>query len=392
LHSSKTYKKIIVITSRFPYPLEKGDKLRAYYQIQQLSEHFEIHLISTSENRVKKKDIEQLRPYCASINVFPISLFKRLKGTFFMLFGYKPIQIGYFHHNSIQKKINRLLKEIQPEHIYCQLIRASEYVKNHHDCKKTIDYMDAFSKGMERRSINARFIKKLVFEIEFMRLAKYENLIFEYFEHHTIISDQDRRYILHKNSNRIHVIPNGVDTSFFEEVKEIKKDADLVFTGNMSYPPNVTAAKFIVNEILPLLPESIRVKIAGSSPSKEVQRLSSSRVKVTGYVDDIKAAYRSAEIFLAPMFLGTGLQNKLLEAMAIGIPCITTSMANNALGAEPEKEILIADNAEAFAQQIQRLQASPELKQKLIDNGRAFIADNYKWSTVTDKLIQLIND
>src|SRR5690554_7388027 len=88
--------------------------------------------------------------------------------------------------------------------------------------------MDTFSKGMKRRSINARFIKKLVFEIEFMRLAKYENLIFEYFEHHTIISDQDRRYILHKNSNRIHVIPNGVDTSFFEDRKSTRLNSSHV--------------------------------------------------------------------------------------------------------------------------------------------------------------------
>lgn len=392
MHSSKTYKKIVIITSRFPYPLEKGDKLRAYHQIKQLAKHFEIHLISTSETKVKPKDIEQLRPFCASIKVFRIGIIQKHIGTIKALLGIRPAQVGYFYQYSIHKKINKILNTLKPDHIYCQLIRASEYVKNYHDCPKTIDYMDALSKGMERRSLNARFIKKLFFEIEFMRLAKYENSIFEYFEHHTIISDQDRRYILHKNANKIEVVPNGVDESFLKKREETTKTVDLVFTGNMSYPPNVTAAQFIVNEILPLLPDSIRVKIAGSSPAKDVLNLASSRIHVTGYVDDIQEAYCSAELFVAPMFLGTGLQNKLLEAMALGVPCITTSMANNALGAEPEKEILIADNAEAFAHQIQRLQENPELKKELIDNGRAFIVDNYKWSTVTDKLIQLIND
>jgi sugar transferase (PEP-CTERM/EpsH1 system associated) len=394
LHSSKTYKKIVIITSRFPYPLEKGDKLRAFHQIKQLSEHFEIHLISTSERKVKKSDIAQLQPYCESINVFKIGVLQKYWNALRGKIGLKPIQVAYFYHNSIQRKVNRLLKKIKPNHIYCQLVRASEYVKNYHDCPKTIDYMDALSKGMKRRSENSRFLKKLIFEMECFRLAKYENSIFEYFEHHTIISEQDKHYILHQKRNQIHVVPNGVDASFLELEEDPKttKEIDLVFTGNMSYAPNVTAAKFIVNEILPLLPENTRVKIAGSSPSREVLKLASPRVIVTGYVDDIKAAYRSAEIFIAPMFLGTGLQNKLLEAMALGIPCITTNMANNALGATPEKEILIADDAESFAQQIQRLQNNPQLKQQLIDNGRTFIADNYNWSHVTDKLVQLIND
>lgn len=382
----------MIVTSRFPYPLEKGDKLRAFHQIKQLSKHFEIHLISTSESKVKESDIDQLRPYCSSINVYPISSFQKLFGVFRKLFSQKPIQVGYFHHYSIQRKVNRLLKEINPQHIYCQLIRSAEYVKNYHNCTKTIDYMDAFSKGIERRSKNARFIMKYIFQVEYKRLVNYENSIFEYFEHHTIISQQDRQYIFHKNRDQIKVVPNGVDASFYENTQKSIKNIDLVFTGNMSYPPNVTAAQFIAYEILPLLPESIRVKIVGSSPSNEVLKLASPRIEVTGYVDNIITAYQSAELFIAPMFLGTGLQNKLLEAMALGIPCITTSMANNALGAKPESEILIADNAEAFAIQIQRLQADSELKQRLIENGRAFIVDKYKWDTVTDKLVQLISN
>ncbi|WP_130095052.1 glycosyltransferase [Brumimicrobium glaciale] len=392
LHSLKTYKKLVVITSRFPFPLEKGDKLRAYHQIKELSKHFEIHLISTSEHKVEEEHIEELRPFCKSIAIFQISIFQKVIGASTKMFSRKPIQVGYFHHYSIQLKINKLLTEIQPDHIYCQLIRAAEYVKNYHDCPKTIDYMDALSKGLERRSMNAKWLKKYIFESEFKRLMNYENSIFEYFEHHTIISKQDKQYIFHKNRAEIEIVPNGVDDSFLEIDNAQPKNVDLVFIGNMSYPPNVTAAQFIVNEILPLLPTQLKVKIAGSNPAKEVIKLASNQVEITGYVDDIKNAYRSAEIFIAPMFLGTGLQNKLLESMALGVPCITTSMANNALGATPEKEILIADSAEEFAFQIKRLTENPQLKQEIIENGRSFIVKNYEWSKVTDKLVQLIKD
>lgn len=382
----------MVITSRFPFPLEKGDKLRAYHQIIELAKHFEVHLISTSEHEVEEQHLQELQPFCKSIHLYPIGMLQKVWGAGTKLFSRKPIQVGYFHHFSIQLKINKLLSVIQPDHIYCQLVRSAEYVKNYHDCPKTIDYMDALSKGLERRSTTAKGIKKFVFESEYKRLMNYENSIFEYFEHHTIISKQDKQYIFHKNRDKITIVPNGVDESFLEIKENSPKTVDLVFIGNMSYPPNVTAAQFIVNDLLPLLPSEIKVKIAGSNPSKEVQKLQSDQVEITGYVNDIKEAYRSAEIFVAPMFLGTGLQNKLLESMALGIPCITTSMANNALGATPEKEILIADSAEEFAFQVKRLRENTELYQQILKNGRSFILENYEWSKVTDKLVQLIRE
>lgn len=394
MNSSEIHKKkkLVVITSRFPFPLEKGDKLRAYHQIKYLSQHFEIHLISISEKNIQEKHIKELTPYCKSIHVYTMNWLQIATGLLLKFLENKPLQVGYFYHYSIQKKINAFLEKIKPDHIYCQLIRASEYVKNYHECSKTIDYMDAFSKGIERRAKNTRFLKKYIFEMEHKRLLKYENSIFEYFEHHTIISEQDKNYIFHKNRDRIKVIPNGISSDFLENQQNSKKDCDLVFIGNMSYPPNVGAAQFIVNDILPQLPKETKVKIVGASPSKEVQKLSSSQVKVVGYVDDIKAAYTSAVVFVAPMFIGTGLQNKLLESMALGIPCVTTSLANNALGAKPEEEILIADDVFSFVKQVQRLQTDPELHHKISQNGRAFILQNYPWDSITAGLKSLINN
>ena len=390
MNSSNKYKRVVVITSRFPYPLEKGDKLRAYHQIKHLSQFFEIDLISTSEKKVKESAIQQLQPYCKTIHIYNITLFQKAWGIFRSWLDKKPFQVGYFYHYAIHKKIKQFLNTIQPDHIYCQLIRSSEYVKNYHNCSKTIDYMDALSKGMERRAKTSHFIKRYIFNSEYKRLLNYENSIYEYFEHHTIISQQDQEYIFHKNKKLIHIVPNGIDESFFNTKQSHKKSVDIVFIGNMSYPPNITAAQFLVNEILPLLPTDFKVKIAGSSPTKDVLRLNSNQVEVTGYVEDIKLSYKSAEIFVAPMFLGTGLQNKLLEAMALGIPCITTSLANNALGAQPEKDILIADSSVAFAKQIERLKANQELKTTIINNGQSFILENYKWDAVIKPLVQLI--
>ena len=100
MHSSKTYKKLVVITSRFPFPLEKGDKLRAYHQIKYLSQFFEIHLISTSDVPIKEEYKQELAPYCKSIQVFQMSILQRIGGLFLKFFQNKPFQVGYFHHFS----------------------------------------------------------------------------------------------------------------------------------------------------------------------------------------------------------------------------------------------------------------------------------------------------
>jgi len=381
-----------MILSRFPFPLEKGDKLRAYYQLTDLSKHFEIHLICTSEKQVSAAEMEIVGKLCKQIHVFRLK--KALIGWSLLraMAGKKPFQTSYFYQPWIQQKVNAILAEVKPDHIYCQLIRASEYVKNYHGCPKTLDYMDALSKGMERRIEHAAVPLKWLFRMESKRLAQYERQVFDYFENHTIISGQDKAHILHPKKNTITLIPNGVDHKFFEAVS-MPQRYTLVFTGNMSYPPNIEAAKYIRQEIFPLLnhPEKkINCLISGANPHHSLKKLESPDFHIGGWVEDIRESYCQSDIFIAPMLIGTGLQNKLLEAMAMGLPCITTSLANNALLAAPGKEILIADTPEAFAAQIFRLMDDPAYFQSIAQAGREFVRKNYQWQAANEKLIQLL--
>lgn len=381
-----------MILSRFPFPLEKGDKLRAYYQLVDLSKTFEIHLICTSEKTISEADKNQVLQFCKSVHIFKLKPLVTACAMIQAVFDNKPFQVHYFYQRWIHRRINTILKEIQPSHIYCQLIRASEYVKHFHDCSKTLDYMDALSKGMERRISNAFGPKKWLFRMESNRLERYERRIFDYFENHTIISAQDRNYIIHPKKDTITLIPNGVDHKFFES-KEKEKTFTLVFTGNMGYPPNVEAAHYIRNKVLPLVQKErseINCLISGANPHASLKNLESPDFHVGGWVEDIRDSYQQAQIFIAPMMIGTGLQNKLLEAMAMGLPCITTTLANNALMATPEKHILIADDAAAFAAQIIRLLDSPELYRKIADAGQTFVKENYQWASANQKLVELL--
>lgn len=395
MHSSNPYKPTLaVILSRFPFPLEKGDKLRAYYQLVDLAKVFDIHLICTSEKEIQKNDYEKVLKLCKTVHVFKLKKVNLFFNLCWAIFDSKPFQVRFFYQKWIQKEINQILKDLQPSHIYCQLIRSSEYIKNYHSCPKTLDYMDALSKGMERRIDHVWGIKKWIFSSENKRLAKYERLIFDYFENHTIISKQDRNYIMHPQREKITLVPNGVDNQFFETFSAEKK-FDLVFTGNMGYPPNIDAAMLIEKEIVPELSArglSLKCLISGANPHPSLKAESTANFQVNGWVEDIRESYASAKIFIAPMMIGTGLQNKLLEAMAMGLPCITSTLANNALLAKPEKEILIANDPKTFAKQIERLLNDPVLYKNVSEAGRQFVKENYQWSSANAVLVGKILD
>ena len=388
--SAKHKKKLVVLTSRFPFPLEKGDKLRAFYQIIELSKVYDIHLIALSEIELKEEWKGEVKKYCKSLHIFRLNKFQKLLGTALQLLTNKPFQVGYFTNYGIKRQVNQLLKEIVPDHIYCQLVRPAEYVKNYHACPKTIDYMDALSKGIHRRIALAPWYKRPFFKAEYQRLRNYEHKIFDYFEHHTIITAQDREMIFHKDRNKIAIIPNGVSPAFFnyEQEQEVRKD--LVFTGNLSYPPNIEACLYLGQNIMPALPE-LQLQISGANPANELKGLKNKNIEITGWVDDIRSAYASAKIFVAPMFIGTGLQNKLLEAMAMGLPCITTTLANNALGATDKESILSANTKEEFVEAIQNLLENKELYTHIQRNAKAFVNDNFNWHSSSMRLIDLMN-
>jgi sugar transferase (PEP-CTERM/EpsH1 system associated) len=383
--------KIFVLLSRFPYPLEKGDKLRAYNQIKQLSKNHEIHLCALSDIAVEEKYSTALDPYCKSVTIINIKKPGIAANILKAFVKGKPLQAGYFYSNKAQKIIDGLIDDIKPDHIFCQLIRVAEYVKNK-NIPKTIDYQDVFSKGVERRSHTASFYLKPVLKSEYKRLLKYENEVFDLFDNKTIISIPDRDLIPHPDKEKIEVVINGVDTDFFKPMKS-EKEYDLVFTGNMGYPPNVNASLYLANEILPVVRRQnpdITLILAGASPHPDVKALESNNIRVTGWVEDIREYYAKARIFIAPMQIGTGLQNKLLEAMAMKIPSITSPLANSALEAKPGKEILIGNNPKEFADHIIRLLEDKKIANELAEQGYLFVQNKYNWESATHKLEELI--
>lgn len=385
--------KLFVLLSRVPYPLEKGDKLRAFNQIKELSRKHQIVLFALNDTRLDDKAMTELKKYCVAISIVKFSKFTIFFNLVRAFFNGKPLQVGYFYFDKAQKKVDELIVKHKPDHIYCQLIRTAEYIKKYPHIPKTLDYMDVFSKGMERRKSTEPFYMKPFLAMEYRRLKRYENKVFAYFTTKTIISEQDKNFIPHPQKQNIVVVPNGVDTSYFKPIIH-KKEFDLLFNGNMNYPPNIESVEYLVEKIMPYVWHKFpntRLLISGATPSKEVLDLASDKVIVSGWVDDIRVNFAKSKILVAPMQISIGLQNKLLEAMAMQLPCITSSLANNALGAKPNEQILVADNPEQYARHVIDLLQNEAKAKQIAMNGYQFVLHGFNWQSTTAILEKLIS-
>jgi sugar transferase (PEP-CTERM/EpsH1 system associated) len=385
--------KIVVLTSRIPYPLEKGDKLRIFHQIKHLSQTHEICLICLNES-TEQIDTSVLKEMVSELHLIELAKWKIPFRMFFALFHKMPFQVTYFLEWKNKKRIETIIQNFKTEHIYCQLIRTSEYVKDLFQFEKTIDYMDAFSAAAMRRAASGKGIRQLFWKIENERAKNYERSIYDYFNNHSIISRQDRNLLAIPSNKKIDIVPNGVDTSNFINLNLPKKH-DIVFAGNMNYPPNIAAAIFLIEEILPKLVSEfpkITLLIAGANPSSEVLNLASDRVTVSGWMNDIRQAYCESRIFVAPMFIGAGMQNKILEAMSSELPVITTSLAAEAFSEKNQSKIIEANTTFEFAKAIQYYLLNEAAQNSDGKTNRLYVEEKYSWKISNKKLDQCLSN
>ncbi len=380
---------VLIALSRFPYPIDKGDKLRAFYQIKELSKRHNIFLLCLSDEEVSEDHVLKLKEYCKEIKIIPLSKKKIYPNLLSSLLNKAPFQVNYFKNGEMKMIMSQWIYKFNIDIVYVQLIRLVENLPFEEDVPFFLDYMDALSAGMYKRVNFSTFYQKPLVKIEASRLKRYEINSGKLFQGYSIITNQDATFLPDVIRKNMLIVPNGVNEYYLEDSAPMEKKYDLVFTGNMGYHPNVVAAQFIVQQVIPLLASkgiNLAVCLAGTSPSTEVLKLQSDNVLVTGFVDDIKPYLLQSKMFVAPLLSGSGLQNKLLEAMACGLPSITTSLANKALGATHEQQLYIADTAQEFSDRIEFVLNNKELADITGAAGKEFIARYFDWSQTTSVL------
>lgn len=380
--------KLLAITPRFPYPLEKGDKLRAYHQLRALSSEHEVVLVALTEGPVPPEDLARLREFCSRVHVVPRSRPTMALSLLRAVVSGDPLQVGWFRSRRAEAEVRRIVAAERPDHVYCQLLRTAPYGRGL-GVPTTLDYQDAFSAAARRHAATAAWWLRPVLAEEARRVARHERLAADRFDHLVIISEQDRDLLGLADPSRVEVLPNGVDTEFFAARESSGRLHDLTFVGNMGYAPNVDAAVTLVEQVLPLVratrPEA-SVLLAGARPAKAVQRLAGPHVEVSGWVDDIRDGYARGRVMVAPLQIGAGQQNKVLEAMSMGVPVVTTQLVNSAIGAAPGEQIQVASTPEEFAARTLELLEDPQLHARIAAAGREFVGRRYSWAAVGRQL------
>ena len=260
------------------------------------------------------------------------------------------------------------------------------------------DSVDCISYLFEQAARRSGSLKgRLMARVELARTRRYEAWLQGQFERVLVTSEIDRRALLGLARARadhvapVTVLPNGVDLDYFTPGDEPRQPATVVFSGKMSYHANVTAARYLVAEVMPRVwarqPET-RVVLVGKDPTREVRTLAkgTGRVVVTGTVEDIRPYLRRATLAVAPMLYGAGVQNKVLEAMACGTPVVATGQAVAALQARPGQEVVVAEGAEALAQAILALLDDPARRERLGRAGRVYVEREHSWERIVARL------
>lgn len=383
--------KLLFHANRFPYPPYRGDKLKIYNLAQHLSKKHELHLITFLENEEDKQYLPELEKIFKTIHLVPLpkskAIWNTLKGTYKNM----PLQVAYFQMPAMQKKIDELLAKEDFDAVHIQHIRLAPYWEKKTDIPRILDLPDAFSLYWKRRIDNVMGPKKLFTQIEYKRLLKYENKLNQ-FDLALVCSQEDLLYL--QETHGIHdiaLLPNGVNTDTFPlEKHDYSQNQTVLFTGNMDYAPNVDAVVYFAEEIWPniqLEHPNIQFIIAGQNPVDKVQVLAKDpSIKVTGFVESIADEYRKASIVVAPLRFGAGTQNKVLEAMAMGVPVISHNIGFEGLNIESGQGVILCQDSKEFIQASNRLLANEADRQSTGEAGQTVIKEHFTWEIVSQQL------
>ena len=388
---------ILFVANRFPYPPYRGDKLKIYNLTRRLASKHNLYLVTFYETRDELNYLKEIQPFFKEIELVYLPKWRSVLNGIPALFSTTPLQLAYFKSAKMKRMVKLAIDQYDIDVVHTQHLRMSQYTKSI-DLPKILDLPDAFSLYFKRRKETERpFINRLIDAIEIGRLAKAEKVITQY-DKTLVCSVEDQAYLekLHKTDN-IDILLNGVDLETFDVKKghDYSHNHTLLFTGNMDYAPNVDAVQYFVKEMWPTIAKSnptTKFIIAGQRPVEAVKKLASDRIEVTGFVPDIQEMYMQASVVIAPLRFGAGTQNKVLEAMAMGVPTVCTHIGFEGLQIKSGDGVIMAREKEQFITEVEELLALEDKRRLVGQKGLAIARDRFSWDSIALHLEELLTE
>jgi len=390
--------KVLYVTPYMPSRI----RTRPYHLIKSLVYlgHSVTLLSLTGTSEQEQEEANEIREWGVDIEAFPVHVTRSLLNSALALSTREPMQARYAYHPQIADRIRQLTGTGTFDVVHIEHLRASRLVEAVQHTPTVYDSVDCISTLFaQTKRTSPQLQSRLLAMLDLERTRRYEASLQTQYDHIVITSQRDKLAMERLAQEYlspgtvpcpITVVTNGVDLDYFCPNSSSREARTLVLTGKMSYHANVTAAMYFVKEVLPLvwseMPD-VQFEIVGKDPPDQIRQLAhDDRIHITGYVDDLRPYLAHATAAVCPVQYAVGVQNKVLEAMAMGTPTISTRVGCAALDITAGQEIAVADTAAGMAESVQRVIRNREFAHRLSTGGRQYVEGHHDWNEITRAL------
>jgi polysaccharide biosynthesis protein PslH len=390
--------KILYLCHRVPYPPNKGDKIRAFHQLRAISEHHEVDLFTLADDEDDIGHRSALEKYCRSVYISRIHRkWARMRVAPYLL-SRKPLSIPYFYSSELAAEIQKQASRCHYDRVFVYCSAMGQYLnQSPANCPVIVDLVDVDSDKWLQYARFAPFPLSAVYRREGRSLRTYERSIAEHATCALVSTEREARLLRAiAPAALVEVVPNGVDTEYFSSTATPRAPGSptIIFTGDMSYFPNIQAVRWFAEEVLPLISGAVpgvRFVIAGRNPGPAVRSLArQDGVEVTGSVPDIRKHLDRATVAVAPFQMSAGIPNKILEAMAYGLPVVATPCATRGLSGLTREVLGTAETPLDFAAMVSTFLRNPDAASVVGAESRRLVQREYSWEAALKRMLYLL--
>lgn len=380
--------RLLYLVHRLPYPPNKGDKVRSFHLLKHLARNHEIHLGTFIDDPDDEQHVDTVRGYCASLHVERLSPRNAKLRSLSGLIAGEALSLPYYRNTGMQGWVNDTLAQQQFDAAIVFSSVMAQYVPA--ELPSLVDFVDADSAKWSAYAENHRWPMSWIYRREGRMLLDFERRTAAHAKRSFFVTPAEVELftkLAPECETQVEAMGNGVDADFFAPEHAgvspyAAGELPIVFTGAMDYWPNIDAVCWFASEVLPELRQQwpqLRFHIVGRSPTPAVQALSGEGVAVSGTVPDVRPWLAHAALVVAPLRVARGVQNKVLEAMAMGRPVVAASACTGAIEAEHGRDLLAATTADEYVMAINSLLIDKQRAGEIGANGRQCVLSRYSW-------------
>lgn len=385
--------RVLFVSARFPYPPDRGDRLTAYHLLHALSRRHRVTLVSFRDGHEPEDAGSPVAALCERVETVSLSRARSWSQAWLGLLSTTPSQVSYYRSPTMRRLVRRLCAETRFDAIFVQLFRMEPFVRDIPHPAKVLFLGDSLALGLLRSMPYRPWWKRPGLEWERLRVAAFEAGATRGFRESWVLSDVDRADLEARGGRDLVRLAHGVDERLFDLSIAPRMQPRAMFLGNLSVPHNVDAACFLAREIWPLVRTEVpaaELQLVGADPAPAVRELGATAgVTVTGRVPDLLPFWQATAVLVAPLRFSSGIQNKVLEAMAAGVPVVATPQVAEGIGAVDAAVLRTGRDARELAAATVELLRDPAGASPMVERARAFVRQRFSWDAMVQRLEQV---